>query len=87
MVFTVVIFKIKGTVSGLCARASVICFCSKKRQQNCHLDVQYCNIKITVGNYVTLIIICHEHQNKLKYILIKKLEEFINSLIKPFIDK
>ena len=27
-------------------------------------------IKITTqGNYVTLIIICHEHQNKLKYIL------------------
>ena len=27
-------------------------------------------IKITSqGNYVTLIIICHEHQNKLKYIL------------------
>ena len=23
----------------------------------------------TQGNYVTLIIICHEHQNKLKYIL------------------
>ena len=27
-------------------------------------------IKITTqGNYVTLIIICHEHQNKLKYML------------------
>ena len=27
-------------------------------------------IKITTqGNYVTLIIICHEHQNKLKHIL------------------
>ena len=27
-------------------------------------------IKITTqGNYVTSIIICHEHQNKLKYIL------------------
>ena len=23
----------------------------------------------TQGNYVTLIVICHEHQNKLKYIL------------------
>ena len=27
-------------------------------------------VKITTqGNYVTLMIICHEHQNKLKYIL------------------
>ena len=30
----------------------------------------FIEIKITTqGNYVTLIIICHEHQNKLKYIL------------------
>ena len=32
--------------------------------------VMFIGIKITTqGNYVTLIIICHEHQNKLKYIL------------------
>ena len=34
------------------------------------LQKLFLGIKITTqGNYVTLIIICHEHQNKLKYIL------------------
>ena len=36
-------------------------------------------IKITTqGNYVTLIIICHEHQNKLRYIY----ELYINKVIR-----
>ena len=34
------------------------------------LQKLFLGIKITTqGNYVTLIIICHEHKNKLKYIL------------------
>ena len=34
-----------------------------------YLQKQFLGIKITTqGNYVTLIIICHEHQNKLKWV-------------------
>ena len=39
-------------------------------QANAVLQKLFLRIKITSrSNYVTLIIICHEHQNKLKYIL------------------
>ena len=46
-------------------------------------------IKITTqGNYVTLIIICHEHQNKLKYIyelyidrVIRRVHQFIDQTV------
>ena len=46
-------------------------------------------IKITTqGNYITLIIICHEHQNKLKYIyelytdkVIRRVHQFIDQTV------
>ena len=45
-------------------------------------------ITLTQGNYFALIIICHEHQNKLNYILWELYIDkviIISSLIKPFI--
>ena len=45
-------------------------FICKTIQTHTVLQKLCLGIKITTqGNYVTLIIICHEHQNKLKYIL------------------
>ena len=67
--FASVLWKWNNNYSGVTTTTTTSFIC-KTIQTHAVLQKLCLGIKITTqGNYVTLIIICHEHQNKLKYIL------------------
>ena len=67
--FASVLWKWNNNYSGVTTTTTMSFICMTI-QTHAVLQKLCLGIKITTqGNYVTLIIICHEHQNKLKYIL------------------